>query len=101
MKCEECKWWDLTEKDVEVRKELKDDVSRLAKKFCSDEEYSIDDIHEQLEYQDILDSGYCTRYPPVIRKSEDVDGNVFEWFGVFPRTRFDSWCGEFVNKELK
>lgn len=99
MKCKNCKWWNLVEQDEEEREVLQkeiDDFGDLVKGNHTSKE-----IANMCEAKEILDSGWCRRFPPYIEYREKcVDESNYAWYGIFPKTNPNEWCGEFKAKNI-
>jgi hypothetical protein len=55
------------------------------------------ELHERGDITDLVPSGYCRRYPPVIALSNgDVDNE--SWCQATPETFDNDWCGEWQGE---
>ncbi len=98
MKCVDCKWWEIVEKDEDERKELHKEVAG----FDISEENDAKKIQCWIDAKQLLDAGWCKRFPPVLKRNEGVDfeggDDYYTWFAGFPKTCTDEHCGEFCSK---
>ena len=101
MRCDECKWWDLIESDKDERSDLEAQLDKLESKAERDgiATRTVDEWTNWFECNNILNAGYCIRYPPSLKLAEEKD-EIYEWYGNFPKTQFSWLCGEFARKEM-
>ena len=88
-RCDKCEWWSVLETNKAERESLQKEVDAFDKT-----EFDAVKFRTYLECKEILDAGYCKRFPPTINCGEGED-----WFTSFPKTQITDWCGEFKEKQ--